>query len=148
MRVRALALEEYFVNGTSPEKFIKSHTNIFDFCMRAKANSGATIKLRYDDGTEKDVGSLVRYYITSNLNAPQIFKYFDDKPNPTNQIAPNDLGVRKGKYFNNFENKQDYEIDYDQYVYETYKIISLLENNSKAKNYADSVMHTDQLKLF
>lgn len=148
MRVRALALEQYFVNGMSPEKFIKSHTNIFDFCMRAKANSGATIKLAYDDGTEKNVGSLVRYYITSNPNDPQIFKYFDGKLNPTNQIAPNDLGVRRGRYFNNFENKQDYEIDYNQYVYETYKIISLLENNSKAKNYAESVLHTDQLKLF
>ena len=146
--IRAKALEQYFVNNTSPEEFIRNHKDIKDFFIRAKANASASIVLVYDDGRQEDKGSLVRYYLSSDPADPQIFKHFHDKDKMNNESAPNELGVRRVKCFNKMEELSDYKIDYNQYIFETYRIISMIERNKKDQAFLRSVMNTNQLELF
>lgn len=152
-RVRALALKEYFVNGTSPIEFIKNHKNIYDFCIMGKAQTSNDnyLEMNHPDGTKEEVGKLIRYYLSSNPNAPQLFKKgtgSTGKDLNVNQQAPNELGTKKVMWFNDYEVKEDYEIDYDQYIYDTFKIIASVERNKKDQEFLNSLKPTNQLDLF
>lgn len=66
-RVVPLALKEYFQNNTPIEKFIKQHTNIFDFCCAVRAKSDASLYLRdIITGEEEKQQKTVRYYISNS----------------------------------------------------------------------------------
>jgi len=146
MLVRAKALEAYFVNGISPEESIREHSNIYDFCIRGKANGGDKIILHFKNEIE-EIGNLARYYLSTNESSPIIYKQYAKDDSIQNLQAANDLGTKRVAIFNNFEEKEDYQIDYNQYIYETYRIIAAIEGNSKEKNFLQSAISTNQLKL-
>lgn len=150
-RVVPLALEAYFLRNENPENFIKNHNNIFDFCMRSKTNRLGSLELRYDDGKIVNVGTLVRYYLTTDKDAPQLFKIgIGTKDNVINahENAPNDLGVQRIKYYNKKEELKDYNIDYNQYIYKVLFLIDKIENGDKVKSFIESLKPTNQLILF
>ena len=72
-RVVPIALEQYFVNGTPVEHTIRTHTNLYDFCLRQKA----TRSFHYE-GTNRSTGKktvydkLIRYYVSNE--GDKIFK--------------------------------------------------------------------------
>ena len=72
-RVVPIALERYFVDGTPVEHTIRSHTNLYDFCIRQKA----TRNFHYE-GTNRTTGEttvynkLIRYYVSND--GDKIFK--------------------------------------------------------------------------
>jgi|694.fasta_scaffold05445_16 hypothetical protein len=149
-RIIPLSLQQYFINGVKPEDFIPNHKDILDFCIRGKANSSTSLFLKYDNGESIDVGSLIRYYLTKNKTAPQLFKIGEgskDNSIDANQNAPNELGIQRVKLFNKIVDGP-YNIDYEQYIYQTYKIIAKIEKNKKDLNYVDSILNKDQFKLF
>ena len=150
MRIRSLALKEYFVNGISPIEYISSHKNIYDFCIMSKVNGEARLELEYDDRSIEQAGKLFRYYITNEKNAPQLFKRgigtVDNVLN-VNQQAPNELGIKRVKDFNTYS-EYAYSIDHPQYIYETFKIIAKVENNRKDLNYMHSLAPNLQTSLF
>lgn len=149
-RIIPLALQQYFINGIKPEDFISSHKDILDFCIRGKANSSTSLFLKYDNGELIDVGSLIRYYLTKDNKAPQLFKVgtgTKDNDIDSNQNAPNELGIQRVKLFNKIIDGP-YNIDYEQYIYQTYKIIAKIEKNKKDLNYVDSILNKNQLSLF
>lgn len=152
-RIRALALEEYFTKGTSPIEFIPKHSNIYDFCIRAKcaASNDNFLEMVYLDGRREQVGKLVRYYITSDKkDAPELYKRgtgTTGKPLNVNQQASNDIGRLPIKYFNQFEEGL-YDINYPQYIYSTLKVIAAIEGNKKDVDYVNSLKPTKQLDLF
>lgn len=150
MRVRTLALKEYFVNGISPIKSISSHKNIYDFCVRAKATGDNYLELAYPDGRREHSGKLVRYYITNDKKeAPELFKRgigTTGKPLNVNQQAPNDIGRVAIEYFNQFK-EEKYDVNYPQYIYQTLKIIAGIEHNHKDNDYIKSLGPNNQLNL-
>ena len=149
-RIIPLALQQYFINGIKPEDFIPNHKDILDFCIRGKANSSTSLFLKYDNGESIDVGGLIRYYLTKNKTAPQLFKIGEgtkDNSIDSNQNAPNELGIQRVRLFNKIVDGP-YNIDYEQYIYQTYKIIAKIEKNKKDLNYVDSILNKDQFKLF
>ena len=43
MKIVPIAIKEYYINNTPIEQTIRNHTNIYDFCLRLKVNSAATL---------------------------------------------------------------------------------------------------------
>lgn len=149
-RIIPLALQQYFINGIKPEDFIPKHKDILDFCIRGKCNSASSLYLQYDNGSSVDVGNIIRYYLTKDKTAPQLIKIgtgTKDNEINANQNAPNELGIQIIKLFNKIE-EFDYQIDYNQYIYQTYRIIAKIEKNKKDLNFVDSILNVNQQKLF
>lgn len=137
-----IALSEYIINKTPIEQFIKSNNNIYDFCLRSKANAGAYLELVYHNGKTENIGKLCRYYLTNDKDAPLLYKRGKgtvDNDLNVNQNAENELGFRRVVYFNQFFESEDYKIDYNQYIYETYKLIASMEHNNKDKDFVRKI---------
>lgn len=120
MRIVPIALKQYFVYNIPIEDTIKNHNDIFDFCLRLKTNSKSTPYYRYlnDEGklTNKKLDRTTRYFVSNHGGA--LVKKFDE-----NRMS----GVNVGyvvTLFNRYVEKpmKDYDINYDFYIAETYKI--------------------------
>ena len=128
-KIVAIAISDYFIKGISVEQTIRNHDNIYDFCGRQKfigEDYGVTHTLDYKDGEayeriEKQQKN-VRYYIT-NKGASFIKHYSTGGTEVINK------GYQV-KIFNKFEEKsmKDYDINYNYYITEAYKIINTTEN--------------------
>ena len=114
MLIIAKAIKEYFLNGTDVDTFIRNHKNIYDFCTCQKVGKDYQV---YHNGEIQQ--RLNRYYVSKKgaflyksqdgVNMQHMFKGF---------------GV---KIFNNYEDKEDYEIDYSFYISECRKALLELE---------------------
>lgn len=152
-RIIPLALEAYFIHGKDPIQFIKSHENIFDFCIAKKA----TGKLYYEEQWTGEGGKvqtkthkkLVRYFI-SKKGTVLYKRGTNNEGNPMNNHceAETDLGQPLVTYFNKFFESKDYGIDYNYYILEVLERIDNLEKTKKAKGFVDSLNPTQQLTLF
>lgn len=151
-RVIPLALEEYFINGKDPIKFIKEHNNIFDFCIAKKASRDMYYEEQWEENKQictKRHKKLVRYYVSVNGNV--LYKRgFDYKGAPVNNHceAANDIGQPKVTYFNKWEKRDDYQIDYSYYILQTLERIDKIEKTNKAKMYVESLRPQIQGSLF
>lgn len=141
MRIRALALSKYFFEGVSPEEFIRSHTNIFDFCIRARTNGKDYLQLEYPDGSSYNQGKLLRFYLTNEKSAGTLYKVYGATGAKEHVAASNILGNRRVAYYNIAYPKLEFPIDYNQYIYETYRVIAAIEHNKKDSNFVDSVLN-------
>jgi hypothetical protein len=66
-RIVPLALEQYFVHNIPVEHTIRSHTNIFDFCLRQKASKDFHYEGIIRSTGEKTIyNKLIRYYISNS----------------------------------------------------------------------------------
>lgn len=147
-RIIPMALEAYFIRGEEPQKFIREHKNIFDFCIAKKA----TGKMHYEEqkNDERKVHKkLVRYFLSTEGSI--LWKRGlnnNGKPMNNHVNAPNLLGQPLVTYFNKFFKSEDYKIDYDQYILDTLERIDSLEKTKKAKAFVESLSGTQQLTLF
>ena len=127
------ALYNYFVNGDKDvEKFIKSSTNIFDFCAGIKSKNGWKFKtygLSDDKYTmvKKAEQKTIRYYIT-NKNGVKI-----KKEHPDGRSIFTEAGIWMQKIFNEYVElpMEEYHIDYRYYINETYKVIDMIEKTGE-----------------
>jgi hypothetical protein len=144
-RVVPLALKEYFVNGTKPEVFLKEHiskspTNIFDFCGAVRgrgqwyfeerktisqqgslfAEVNAT-NLEYAEEGER-LQKTIRYYISNNGN--KLIKCHNDGRRQELQAGPWLATV-----FNIYQEKKDYDINYNFYLEKIYTTLNKLDKS-------------------
>ncbi len=121
-RVIPLAISEYFTKGISVEQTITNHTNIYDFCGRQKFTRDSYGQIHYLD-VDRQVSEKqqknVRYYI-SNRGAT-FYKYYNKG---TNEVINKGYQVT---IFNDFIKKDNYDINYNFYIHECYKIIQEVE---------------------
>lgn len=154
-RVISLALEKYFIEGVNPEVFIKEYINtsdkaIYDYCIRAKTTGKMYFNLMYPNGENVKVGKLCRYYLTSDETKPYLIKMGignKDQVVRDMEAAPNDLGVKRIEYFNKYTKMDDYQIDFNQYIYETLSIISAIESSKVDKQFINRVKNIKQYFL-
>ena len=62
--VVALALQEYFQNGTSPDTFVMEHENIHNFLFTQKTGGKFELFWRWPNGKEEKLQKTNRYYVT------------------------------------------------------------------------------------
>jgi hypothetical protein len=128
-RIVPLALEKYFVQGIPVEETILNHTNIYDFCGRQKfrknESTGETRELAIIDGEHRiayrEQQHNCRYYI-SNKGATFVKKY----------TKGSEELINKGflvTIFNKYEQKDDYDINYNFYISECKKEINNICSN-------------------
>lgn len=154
-RIIPMALEAYFINKQDPAEFIRSHKNIYDFCIAKKA----TGKMYYEEQWQEDGKTmtkthkkLVRYFISTNGTV--LYKRgLNNNGDPVNNHceAETDIGQPLVTYFNKFFESDDYYIDYDYYILETLERIDAIEKTRKAKAFVDSLKSKtggSQLTLF
>lgn len=65
-RIVPIALERYFVDGIPVDETIRSHTNLFDFCLRQKATRDFHYEGVSKDGGRKVYDKLIRYYVSTD----------------------------------------------------------------------------------
>ena len=126
MRIVPIALSNYFLKGIPITETIKNHTNIYDFCLRLKVNSGWRALYKYiniDKLETKILSKNTRYYISNSGGS--LYKH---------NVSDNRIsGVNVGFIvtpFNKFIEKpmKDYNINYQFYIKECNKIIDNIEN--------------------
>lgn len=60
-----MAAEEYILNGTDPENFIREHRNKFDFMGRTKVPRSSKLVLTDENGVDHQVQNICRYYVST-----------------------------------------------------------------------------------
>lgn len=133
--VVAKALYHYFVNGTKPEDYIETNTNIFDYCAGVKIRGEWFFVQRYiRDGDFKDekLQKLVRYYIANK--GVKLFKC-----HPDGREIQLESGIWVQQVFNRFVEKpfEEYGINKKYYLEQIYQEIENIEG-----------VRTAQLRLF
>jgi len=122
-RIIPLAISEYFVKRIPVEETVKNHTNIYDFCGRQKFTKDSYGQIHYLD-VDKQISEKqqknVRYYI-SNKGAT-FYKYYNKG---TNEVINKGYKVT---IFNNYDEKDNYDINYNFYIRECYKILDTIED--------------------
>lgn len=130
------ALYEYFVNGVDPETFIKAHRNIYDFCGYARAKGQWKFYHITSDSNgvyRVPIQKTLRYYISKTGSKVVKFKPMDPGKEKSKKNVDRTIQVQAGRnhlqVFNKYEERlwEDYTIDYNFYVKETYKEINTLE---------------------
>ena len=127
--VVAYALKAYFIDGVNIETFLKNHRDIYDFCTSEKM--GSQFKVEYDG---KPVQKSVRYYVSPS--GKKLKKHKIKVENDTEEQEENDLHLKgearqvldlvAGKtvrLFNQYEQKKDYDIDYNYYIKLVNKVV-------------------------
>jgi hypothetical protein len=65
-RVVPIALEQYFVNNIPIDDTIRSHTNVYDFCLRQKASKDFHYEgINRSTGSKTAYNKLIRYYVSN-----------------------------------------------------------------------------------
>lgn len=126
MKIRAIALEQYFIHGKAVKETIENHTNIYDFCKRFKTSKGWRAYRYFTDGIElikEKLQKNIRYYISKN----------GDKLTKENIEDGRRIDVEASAgvtIFNQYIQKdiKDYKIDYNYYISETNKIIYSIDD--------------------
>jgi len=133
--VVAKAIYNYFVNGISPEEYIKSNTNIYDYCAGVKIKGDWSFyESSIKDGkhVENKLQKTIRYYISNK--GSKVLKI--------NNSDNRQIQVEAGKWlqtvFNTYIEKpfEEYDINYNYYLENIMKEIKILEPKNQ------------QLKLF
>jgi hypothetical protein len=145
-RVVPLALEQYFVNNIPVEHTIRSHNNIFDFCLRQKAS-----KDFHYEGIDRSTGEktlynkLIRYYISNTGEKLLKVKNQDSQSGAAN-ISQVEAGEWLATVCNNL--RKDHPLDninFTYYIERATKIIHKVALQGKKRKVIDNPA---QLSLF
>lgn len=120
-----LAVNDYFLKGISVEESLKNNNNIYDFCKTFNATHEWTCETIDLDGNIEIQQKTNRYYISKN---GKTFRKLKDE-----RIIEIEAGGTKVTIFNKYEEKpfNEYNIDYDYYITECYKIIHKIDGTEE-----------------
>lgn len=135
-RIVQLAVKRYFVNNVPVEQTVKNHLKvgnygeienqgIYDFCIGKKIQSNQNYTLENDDKeTLKHIDDkVIRFYVSNDgLNLKK--NYNDGRQELT-------VGGNKVTMFMDFYEKEDYNINYDYYISEAFKIIHNVDGTTE-----------------
>jgi len=132
-RIVPLALKAYYVDNIEPEKFIKNHKDIFDFCCCVRADSTMSLHILRDMNYIKQQKTC-RYYVANTRDV--LLKRMKPNPNkkPKNQydiFGGIDDGTRENQIeagyniqiFNKYFESDNYNINYNYYISKVQNII-------------------------
>ena len=139
----AKALLAYYSDGIDPKEFITNHRDIYDFCISIKTGSDFIKEYHTIKNNEKHIKELqknIRYYI-ANVNGVILKRYTTPKPNKKGIIVES-IALHRGLnsiIFNDYIQYDDfnkYNINYNYYVSQVYKVINEISNivHKKMKN--------------
>jgi hypothetical protein len=106
---------EYFIHGIQPEDYLKTNTNIFDYCGQTRATGEWSFKelnVMNSEYQEKEIQKTLRYYVSNK--GSKIVKY--------NTITNKQEQVEAGRWlqtvFDRYEEKpfSDYDINMKYYL--------------------------------
>lgn len=123
MRIVPMALKEYFINGIPIKDTIMNHKDIYDFCLKMKVNSKSEGYYKYLVNGEIEsirLDRTTRYYISKT--GGRLFKRFED-----GKVIDVNSGY-SATLFNKYEDKDNYNINYNFYIAEANKIKNSVEN--------------------
>ena len=125
MRIVPIALKEYFLYDIPLMETIQKSNNIYDFCLRLKTNSKSIPYFEIFDKEKKEIQDIrldrtTRYYISNSGGI--LYKDFGK-----NGITGVNVGY-SATLFNNYEKKDDYNINYNFYLREANKIKDTIED--------------------
>ena len=145
-RVIPLALEQYFLHNIPVDTTIKSHSNIFDFCLRQKAS-----KDFHYEGIDRSTGEkivynkLIRYYI-SNTGEKLLKVKNKDSQSGAASVSQVEAGEWLATVCNKLDKKHPLDnINYDYYIERAEKIIYKISSEGKKRKV---VVNPNQLSLF
>lgn len=124
MRIVPIAIKKHFIDGLSVEEIVKNHKNMYDFCMRLKINSSsnAYYNVATTDGIIKTpLNRTTRYYVSNGGGGLSVYY------NGSSEVTRINKGYN-ATLFNKFEEKENYDINYQFYISEVYKIINVIED--------------------
>lgn len=145
-RIVPMALEQYFVRNIPVDTTIKSHNNIFDFCLRQKASKDFHYEgVNRSTGEKTIYNKLIRYYISNSGE-----KLLKIKNEDSQSGAANVSQVEAGEWLATVCNKLDKNhpldnINYAYYIERAEKLIRKIETEGKARKV---VTNPNQLSLF
>ena len=145
-RIVPLALEQYFLCDIPVDTTIKSHDNIFDFCLRQKASKDFHYEgVDKSTGEKKIYNKLIRYYISNTGE-----KLLKVKNEDSDSGAANVSQVEAGEWLATVCNhlKKDHPLDninYDYYIERAERIIYKIQTEGKKRKAA---VNPNQLTLF
>jgi hypothetical protein len=145
-RIVPIALENYFVNNISVAETIRSHSNLYDFCLRQKA----TRSFHYE-GTNRSTGEvtvydkLIRYYVSNT--GDKIFKIKNEecqtRAAAISQIEAGEWVCKVCNYLP--KNSAVDNVNYDYYIEKANRIITKVKTEGKR---IKTVFIPNQLNLF
>ena len=154
-RIVPIALKEYFINGVPIKDTIRNigfkfentegkseQTSIYDYCIGVKKAKGQTYHWVKQGETVEINDKVIRYYIDNSNN--KLFKEYVEKKRKAkgNEITLFEVtadgkkleAVSKGfnaQLFMDYEDKEDFNLNYSYYEQECMKIIKPIEINTK-----------------
>lgn len=134
-RVVNLAVNQYFINKTLPEDYIKNYSNIYDFCLRQKASKNFNYELwNLETGDIQELKQLVRYFISENGHKLMKIKNENCETNAaplSNVHAEDDFNYQPlVTYCNKMPKEKEkllQQVDYHWYIDQAYKVIDKIE---------------------
>lgn len=143
-RIVPISLKEYFVNNVPIEKTIKSHNNIYDFCIRQKASRDFHYEgVNRTTGEVSVYNKLIRYYVSNT--GEKVYKI--KNPECTTNAATR-AQVEAGEWLCFVCNKLEKthpttNVNFDYYVNRAQKIINKVEGRKHVEK-----TNNGQLNLF
>jgi hypothetical protein len=145
-RVVPLALEQYFLRNVPVDTTIKSHNNIFDFCLRQKASKDFHYEgIDRATGEKKVYNKLIRYYI-SNTGEKLLKVKNEDSDSGAADVSQVEAGEWLATVCNHL--KKDHPLDninYDYYIERAERLIYKIQSEGKKRK---MVVNPAQLSLF
>jgi hypothetical protein len=145
-RVVPIALEQYFVNNIPIDDTIRSHNNVYDFCLRQKASKDFHYEgISRGTGQKTIYNKLIRYYVSNK--GEKLLKV----KNPECQTdAPDVAQVEAGEWVMHVCNHltKDHPLDninYEYYIERANKIVHKILTEGKKRKV---IINPDQLSLF
>ena len=145
-RIVPLALEQYFLCDVPVDTTIKSHNNIFDFCLRQKASKDFHYEgVDRSTGDKRIYNKLIRYYI-SNTGEKLLKVKNEDSDSGAADVSQVEAGEWLATVCNHL--RKDHPLDninYDYYIERAERIIYKIQTEGKKKKTA---VNPNQLTLF
>lgn len=135
-RIVPIAIKRYFVNNVSIEDTIKNHLSvgnygdienqsIYDFCVGKKiqSNQNYTIEDSEDNLIKNITDKVIRFYVSTDGNYLKK-NYSDGRKEIT-------VGGNRVSMFMDYYNSENYNINYDYYINQAYKIIHNVDGTTQ-----------------
>lgn len=145
-RIVPMALEQYFVRNIPVDTTIKSHSNIFDFCLRQKASKDFHYEgIDRSTGVKTIYNKLIRYYV-SNSGEKLLKVKNEDSQSGAAAVSQVEAGEWLATVCNKLNSTHPLDnINYAYYIERAEKLIRKIETEGKAKKI---VVNPNQLSLF
>lgn len=134
-RIINLAMEKWFVEGIRPGITITEHTNIFDFCIGAKASRDYHYETIDKNGKVEVYHRLIRYYVSTDGKKLLKVKN-DDSEADGNRVSQCEAGEWKCTVANLVDKERpisEYNINYEYYIQKAEERIYAIEKGRKRK---------------